>query len=181
MGAAVVPHRNTPPILDAAEHDFDLVALFVELFTVAALLLAVVARRDARLDAVLLQGSDQPVRVIPHGRRSDVVHEGDWGAGISRPCNRSFARRSATAAPACRCRRTRRAAWSSAPLSSGRYGDKHPFLSRLAAVRWALRCVASIISCLVPSGLFASSVNIKSNTPIRLQRTKRLYSVLCGP
>ena len=39
MGVAVVPHRNTPPILDADEHAFDLVALFVEWFAVAALLL----------------------------------------------------------------------------------------------------------------------------------------------
>ena len=65
MGAAVVPHRNTPPILDATEHDLDLVALFVELFAVATLLLAVAARREARRDTVLLQGGDQPVGVIP--------------------------------------------------------------------------------------------------------------------
>lgn len=39
VGAAVVPHRNPPPILDAVEHGFDLVALFVEWFAVAALLL----------------------------------------------------------------------------------------------------------------------------------------------
>ncbi len=54
MGAAVVPHRNTPPILDAAEHDLDLVTLCVEWFAVATLLLAVVTRRDARLDVLLL-------------------------------------------------------------------------------------------------------------------------------
>lgn len=65
MSAAVVPHGNTAPILDATAHDLDLVALFVEWFAVAALLLAVVARRDARCDTVLLQGGDQPIGVIP--------------------------------------------------------------------------------------------------------------------
>lgn len=65
MGATVVTHRNTPPILDAAKHDLDFVTLFVESFAVAAFLLAVGARWDARRDAFLLQGGDQPVGVIP--------------------------------------------------------------------------------------------------------------------
>lgn len=65
MGAAVVTHRNPPPILNAAEHDLDFVTLYVELFAVAALLLAVIAWRDTRLDAFLFQGGDQPVGVIP--------------------------------------------------------------------------------------------------------------------
>src|SRR5690606_31775472 len=49
-----------------------------------------------------------------------------------------------------------------------------PFLSRLAAVRWALRWVASIInwSGFPPSA--ASPAKILLNTPSRLQRMKRL-------
>ncbi|MBK9948982.1 MAG: hypothetical protein IPP12_17580 [Nitrospira sp.] len=39
MGAAVVPHRNTPPILHPPEPDLDCVLLLVEGFAVAALLL----------------------------------------------------------------------------------------------------------------------------------------------
>lgn len=39
--------------------------LYVEMFAVAALLRAIVAWRDARLDAFLLQSGDQPVGVIP--------------------------------------------------------------------------------------------------------------------
>ena len=65
MSAAVVPHRNTGPILDATEHDFDLVALLVELFAVAAPVYSVLAWWDARRDAFLLQGGDKPVGVIP--------------------------------------------------------------------------------------------------------------------
>jgi hypothetical protein len=53
-----------------------------------------------------------------------------------------------------------------------------PFSSRLAAVRCAFRCVASIMtrSGLGPSP--ASEAKIRSNTPSRLQRTKQLCSVL---
>ncbi|MBK8276659.1 MAG: hypothetical protein IPK92_12750 [Nitrospira sp.] len=39
MGVAVVPHRNTPPILHPPEPDLDCVLLLVEGFAVAALLL----------------------------------------------------------------------------------------------------------------------------------------------
>src|SRR5690606_11881765 len=49
-----------------------------------------------------------------------------------------------------------------------------PFLSRLAAVRWAFRWVASIMmrSGFGPSP--ASPAKMRSNTPSRLQRMKRL-------
>jgi len=47
-------------------------------------------------------------------------------------------------------------------------------LARLAAVRCALRCVASIITVSVAVLSTASSANIRSNTPARDQRTKRL-------
>ena len=49
-----------------------------------------------------------------------------------------------------------------------------PFLSRLAAVRWALRWVASIMmrSGFGPSP--ASPAKMRSKTPSRLQRMKRL-------
>src|ERR1700761_7799444 len=56
-----------------------------------------------------------------------------------------------------------------------------PFLRRLQAVRCALRCVASIMIQFGLGPSPASSANIRPNTPRRLQRTKRLYSVLCGP
>ena len=56
-----------------------------------------------------------------------------------------------------------------------------PFLSRLAAVRCALRCVASIINCSGAPRSLAREAKMRSKTPKRLHRTKRLYSVLCGP
>ena len=65
MSAAVVPHGNTAPILEATEQALDLVALVVEWFAVAARRRAGVARREARGDTVLFQGGDQPIGVIP--------------------------------------------------------------------------------------------------------------------
>lgn len=51
-----------------------------------------------------------------------------------------------------------------APDTSG----NSPFLSRLAAVRCALRCVASIINRSGLGPLLASSAKIRLNTPSRL-------------
>ena len=36
MGTAIIPHGNSAPILDPAEHDLDFVPLFVEGFAIAA-------------------------------------------------------------------------------------------------------------------------------------------------
>jgi hypothetical protein len=49
-----------------------------------------------------------------------------------------------------------------------------PFLSRLAAARWAFSCVASIISVSGLPPLAASSAKMRLNTPRRLQRMNRL-------
>ena len=64
MGTAIVPHSNPTPILDPAKHDLDFVALFVEGFAVAALCRSVLARWNARCDAPLLEGGDEPIRII---------------------------------------------------------------------------------------------------------------------
>lgn len=65
MGAAVVAHSDTTPILNAAEHDLNFMPLLIELFAVAALFLADAAWWDVRRDAFLLQGGDKPVGIIP--------------------------------------------------------------------------------------------------------------------
>ena len=56
-----------------------------------------------------------------------------------------------------------------------------PFLARLGAGRWALRWMLPIISWSGATGWVARVATIRSNTPTRLHRTKRLRSVLCGP
>ena len=62
-----------------------------------------------------------------------------------------------------------------AALCASDAAGKSPFLSKLAAVRWALRWVASIINRPSFPAVFANSVKILLKTPIRLQRKKRLY------
>ncbi len=66
-------------------------------------------------------------------------------------------------------------------ISCSRCSGKEPLFDRLAAVRCAFRCVALLM---IRSGFGPSPANpakMRSNTPNRLQRTKRLYNVLCGP
>ena len=64
VGTAIVPHGNPTPILDPAKHDLDFVAVFVEGFAVAAQRSSVLARWDARCDTLLLEGGDEPIRII---------------------------------------------------------------------------------------------------------------------
>ncbi|MBW6399269.1 hypothetical protein KPL78_15515 [Roseomonas sp. HJA6] len=51
---------------------------------------------------------------------------------------------------------------------------KSPFLSRLAAARWALTWVLSIISRSGGPASATRAIKMRSNTPRRLRRTKRL-------
>ena len=57
MGASVVAGVDAPPVFEAAEHVFDLVALPVEVAVVRDLLFAVGLGRDAGGDAALGQSS----------------------------------------------------------------------------------------------------------------------------
>ena len=55
-----------------------------------------------------------------------------------------------------------------------------PFCSRLAAVRWAFRWVASIIRRCGRSDAPASAAKMRANTPRRLQRTNRFTASCAG-
>lgn len=91
--------------------------------------------------------------------------------------------RSETSGSGGQARRLQRAILSSARPLSDQSGGPFPFFFslRLEAVRCALRCVASIISTSDRSPSRANSVRMRANTPLRLQRTHLLYSVLGGP
>ncbi len=65
MGTAIIPHGNPTPILDPAKHDLDCVPLFIEGFAIAAPCRSVLARRNAWCEPLLLEGSDEPIRIIP--------------------------------------------------------------------------------------------------------------------
>ena len=64
MCTAVVAHSYAPPILEPAEHVFNLVPLFIEFPVVCDLDFAVFLRRDAGRDPFSDQGCPEPVRVI---------------------------------------------------------------------------------------------------------------------
>ena len=64
MGTAVIAHGDAAPVLDATEHDLDVMALFVEEFAVPGLFPAAFAWRDTRRDAFFLQRSTEPVGVV---------------------------------------------------------------------------------------------------------------------
>ena len=61
MGAPVIAGCDAPPVLEFAEHVFDLVALLVELGVVFNLLGAVFSWRSTRFDILGLQGFPEPV------------------------------------------------------------------------------------------------------------------------
>jgi hypothetical protein len=56
-----------------------------------------------------------------------------------------------------------------------------PFSAKLAAVRWAFRCVLSSHQQLRGAGLGGELAEDPLEHALRLQRTKRLYNGLSGP
>ena len=84
MAAAVIPHGYPAPVLDAIEHDLDLVALFIEGFAVTQPVLPVLARRDAGGDTPFFQRRPEPVGVMPRSAISSFA--------FGRRCRRVLAR-----------------------------------------------------------------------------------------
>ena len=64
MGAAVVAHGDAAPILEAAEHDLDAVALAVERDIVRDGPLARARRGDAGRDAAVVQGGAESGTIV---------------------------------------------------------------------------------------------------------------------
>ena len=104
---------------------------------------------------------------------------GDAG-GWLHPCNRWPVFQSAKAGQDAHARHKQYGVWKSGRLLFVLSEVENPLLSRLAAVRWALRWVESIIREPSKGVLFANSVKILLKTPSLLHLTKRLYSVLWG-
>jgi len=172
MSTSIVSCCDTSPVLDHAEHVFDAVALLVEHIVI------VVGSRRFFLGE--MQGeiplSFNPLR--SHDRQSTPwLWAGDRavvGHLVITHLARSQQERQ----------------WPSpaigdgmqlgiqATLRSSDAAGKSPFFSRLAAVRWALRWVASIINRSGWPALPASASTIRLKTPNSLHRMKRLYNVL---
>jgi len=174
MGAAVVSCSDASPVFEPAEHALDTVALLVEFSVVGDRRFAVRSARDAGLDLEIGQGFAKPVAVIAlvgdqdagvrqvgqHGRSPPIVAHLAFGEQQDQRLAVGVADRM----------QFRVQAALGAPDTTG----NSPFLSRLAAVRWAFRCVASIITVSVAALSPARVAKIRSKTPIRLQRMKRL-------
>ncbi len=152
----------------------DLVALAVELLVVVVLDLAVTQGRDAGFDAALGKSSAKAIAVIA------FVPEQDLGPGQA---GKQQGSAPVVAHLAFGEQQDDRPALAitdgmelgvqpafGAPDTSG----KSPPFRRLAAVRCALRCVASIMIASGSPALPASSAKMRLNTPILLQRMKRL-------
>ena len=174
MGTAIIPHGNPTPILDPAKHNLDFVTLFVEGFAVAAPCRSVLARRNAWCDTLLLEGGDEPIRIIA-AVGDQVVDVGKIGQQASRtgviagvPSGQQQVDRLARVV-AHRVELRIQAAFRATNTAG-----YCPFLSRLAAVLWAFRCVASIIRQSLAPEWRDNSRKILLKIPTRLQRINRL-------
>jgi hypothetical protein len=174
MGASVISGVDASPVLEPTEHVFDLVTLAIENAVVPDRLFAVGSGRDAGRDAAFGESLAEPVGVIALIAeqlccgRERVNHQGCTLV----IAHLAFAEQHDDRKPLAiaygmrfefRLRLVR-------PIRRG----NSPFFKRLAAVRCAFRCVASIISRDGLPALRAISVKILLKTPRRLQRTNRL-------
>jgi hypothetical protein len=168
--ASVVAGVDTAPVFELSEHVLDEVALPVEHRIVRDMDLAVGLGRDAGDGFAGGERLAEPVCVIA------LVRDHRLGPGQAveqqgRPfvvTHLAFGdqhHQKAAVAVADGVQLIVQAAFG-APDTSG----NSPFLSRLAAVRCAFRCVASIISVSGLPLLAASSAKMRLNTPNRLQR-----------
>lgn len=174
MGASVVAHGDSPPVLQSAEHALDEVALLVAHGVVVDRPFAVLSSRDAGFDAKVGERFTEPVAVVA------AVSDQDVGLG---QCREHGCGAAIVADLAFGQKQDQRFALAvtngvqlgvQATLGTSDTAGNSPFLSRLAAVRCAFRWVASIITVSVASLSPARVAKISLNTPIRLQRMKRL-------
>jgi len=181
VGATVIAHGDPAPVCDAPEHMFDFVPLFVERVIVCERYLAVFSWRDARRHSPFDQRHPEPVRSVAAIRKQlfcfwQIIQNTCCACIIA---HLSFGqekndRLSLAVAPRVQLR-------VQAAFRATDAAGNIPFLSRLAAVLCAFRCVASIITRSGVPDVSASSLKMQLNTPILLQRTTRLYTVVCGP
>ncbi len=146
MSASIISRSDASPILDSAEHVFDVVTLLVERFVVVGRMLSLFAWRDAWSNTPVFQGIAEPVGIVTAiGKQFPGFGQAiEQVAGTRVVTGLTFREKKQQGPP--------QAVGDSmelgvqAALCSSDTAGKSPFFNRLAAVRWALRCVASIIS-----------------------------------
>ena len=142
--------------------------LFIQILIVRAGSLSAPSGRDAGRNASGTQGITEPVGVISTvrqqlpGLRQSIYGIHKQGGSL------------VVAYLACRGRRKGHGFGVQPALCAADAAGKSFFLSKLAAVRCALRWVASIITWPSYPAVFANSVKMLLKMPIWLQRKKRL-------
>lgn len=144
MRASVVSCCDSAPVFEFCEHVLDSVTLFVEALIVGDFGLSVFLGRDAGGDAFGPQGVPEPVGVIPAICEQDLClwQSADQVCGSFVIAHLPFGQEHGHRAAPTVAHGVKLGVQSAfgAPDMAGNI----PFFSRLAAVRWALRCVASI-------------------------------------
>ena len=139
MGASVIAHSDSPPVFEPAKHNFNLMPLFIQVFIVRNRLFSVLFGRDAGRNALGKQGGTKPVSVITTIRQKlPGIREGIYKLGGSFVVtDLAFCERhdQGPAVTITNGMEFRVQTAFCAPDAAG----KSPFLSKLAAVRWALR------------------------------------------
>lgn len=174
MCAPVVTCCDAPPVIDPAEQVLDLVTLAVELLVVLVLGLAIGFGRNAGGNALAVERGAEPIAVIALVAEQ---HLGAWQAGKQQNCafvvaHLAFGQQQDDR-PAQAIADGMQLGVQPALGASDTSGNSPPF-RRLAAVRCAFRCVASIMIASGSPALPASSAKMRLNKPRRLQRIKRL-------
>lgn len=174
MGTSIVAHGDTAPVFQSAEHALDEIALLVAHGVVVDRQFAVFAPRDAGLDAAVGERFAEPVAVIAAIGDQDVGvgQRGQHGRGSAIVADLTFGQEQDHGLAVAVADGVQLGV--QAALGTSDAAGNSPFLSRLAAVRCALRWVASIITVSVASLPPARAAKISLNTPIRLHRMKRL-------
>ena len=142
MGAAVIACGDASPVLELGEHVLDLVALAVERFVIFQRLLAVFGMRDTGDGATLFQAVAEPVAV--------VAAIGDQRGGLWQVGQKRSGALVVADLPGGEVQQDRPSSLIAdsvqlgvqAAFCSSQTAGKAPFCARLAAVRWAFRCVA---------------------------------------
>lgn len=173
MGAAVVAGCDTSPVLQPTEGILDAMALAVERPVIGQWQLARPRGWDARGDATLDQCGSEPGAVVAAVAEQfarpwqDRQQQGSTVVVAALPLGEQQGDGAALAV-AGGMEFGVQAAFGAADT------PRTPFCSRLAAVRCALRWVASIISRAGAPPLAAKAAKMRANTPSRLQRMNRL-------
>ncbi len=139
MRTSVIAHGDSAPVFDTSEHIFDFMAFSIEFCVMIDGFDTVLFGWDARFDPTLFQSLSEPVRIIAsvsdHDRsvRELVEYEGGPDKVASVTLGQKHDNGATLAVANGMKFRVQ------APLCAADTSGKSPFLSRLAAVRWALR------------------------------------------